>query len=126
MRDEEVEHNGKKHLRVVVDRDDSLDEFTDLFNREPAQMVLPANDSESNPVLAVVRAHLKNLQKEKDTDSKGNTIFRYRRTVANHFGMAMNSSLVCERLAEGTLFGRQPVEYRTVDGRRFGNAEGAI
>jgi hypothetical protein len=99
LKEDESEHFGRVYQRVVVNRDDSLDELADQFTTDPARVLLPAYDSAADPIVGLVRAHLKNLQKEAATDAKGNTVYRYRRTVANHFGMAMNSSLLCSYLA---------------------------
>lgn len=113
------EHKGKQFQRVMVDRDDSLDEFCDLFTVEPEPlMMLPAKDADSPAILDVVDIHLKNLRKEKTVDQRGNVVFRFVKNVANHFGMAMNSAIIAEYLAVGKHFNLGPVEYKSLQHRR--------
>ncbi len=89
-----------KFQRVVVHRDESLDDFTDLWGDAGAvRMILPAREGRHAETLTQVAIHLKNLQKEKKVDARGNTHHSYRTQVANHFGMAMNSAVIAAGLA---------------------------
>lgn len=127
IKDEQDEHMGKQFLRVTTDRDDSLDEFCDLFaieQQEPV-MLLPRKDADSPPVLDAVEIHLKNLRKEKHVDAKGNTVHKYVKNVANHFGMAMNSAIIAEYLGAGRYMSMGPVEYKSVQRQRLGRTKGA-
>lgn len=90
----------RQYQRVVVNRDESLDGLCDLFSQDGvSRMKLPAATGRHRETLIQVAAHLKNLQKEKHVDARGNTHHSYRRNVANHFGMAMNSAVIAARLA---------------------------
>ncbi len=118
VKTEEGKHQGKTYQRVLVGRDASLDDFTDLFGSESGEqpkILLPQKDADSPEVLDIVDIHLKNLQKEKVTDAKGNTVNKYRKDVANHFGMAMNSSIIAEYLAspkKGTSWVYKAVTFK--------------
>jgi len=125
LQEDTFEHMGKEIPRVKANRDTSLDDFTGMFSVEPSQVLLPAVTSESPAVLDQVHLQLKMLQKEKVEDARGNVAYRYRKNVANHFGMAMNSSIICEYLAVARLFGQGPVEYQSVQQRRWSGDKGA-
>jgi hypothetical protein len=124
LREKASEHHGREYVRVLVDREESLDDLADLFLAEPSRILLPGLHSESKPVLAAVHSHLKALQKERIQDAKGNTVNKYKRAVANHFAMAMNSSITCEHLALGRRRDDGPVEYQSVSQRRFASRGG--
>lgn len=120
LQEETAEHQGKQFQRVTVDRDDSLEEFCDLFlNEAQPIMLLPTKGAEYPPILDTVDVHLKNLRKEKILDAKGNTIYRFLKGVANHFGMAMNSATIAEYLSIGKTLLAGPVEYQSVKHRRM-------
>jgi len=125
LQEDTFEHMGKEIPRVKVNRDTSLDDFTGMFTQQPAQVLMPDVNADSPAVLDQVRLQLKMLQKEKVEDARGNVAYRYRKNVANHFGMAMNSSVICEYLAVARLYGQQPVEYQSVQQRRWGAGRGA-
>lgn len=102
LKEDEAEHEGKTFPTVTTDRDESLDETTEKFSLEPPGILLPRNDE---PILDEVRRHLKNLKKEKTTDARGNTIHQYRKAIANHFGMAINSLRIALLLSSGLFQG---------------------
>jgi hypothetical protein len=125
---EEKEHQGKVFQHLRVSREESLSDLVDLMVPEEGgepQVLLPRKDADSPAILDVIDIHLKNLRKEKTINATGNTVDRFVRTAANHFAMAMNSSLQAEYLALGKLLGMGPIEYQSVEKRRFAGQVGA-
>lgn len=114
LKADEAEHEGKTYPTVTTDRDESLDETTELFGQAIPGILLPRADE---PILDEVRLHLKNLKKEKTTDARGNTIHQYRKPIANHFGMAINSLRIALLLARG-LHGPWSLEGARASGVR--------
>lgn len=104
-------HQSKKYNCVKVDRDESLDEMTSDFTSD---QFLRIPHIETADVLATFASHLKNLTKERTVDGKGRVIDMYRKGVANHFGMALNSA----RLAEQISAGLQPFSFTPIEASR--------
>lgn len=105
-------------MKVTVDRDESLDETTDLFATEPPLALLPkARTPEEEQTLRMVKAHLMKLVREKVGDDDGDGPIRYKKNVENHFGMAINSARIALYLAIGRSLQLGPVEYTTVQPR---------
>jgi hypothetical protein len=77
---------------VKVDRDKSLDNTCDLFKRD--MVVLPDDPPPD------FEKHLMLLAKEIITDGRGNKIERYRKNVANHYGMGMNYSRLASLISK--------------------------
>lgn len=128
LKEEEAEHQGKKYQHLRVSREESLSDLVDLMAPEEGgapQVLLPRKDADSPAILDVVDIHLKNLRKEKVIDARGNTVDRFVRQTANHFAMASNSSLLAEYLAVGKYLNAGPIEYRSVEKRRFAGHAGA-
>jgi hypothetical protein len=90
---EGIEGKDEKEVRkITVDRDESLDETTDLFACTPPLALLPKprNPTEEK-VINTVKSHLKKLVKEEIGEGEDKKI-RYKKNVPNHFGMAINSA----------------------------------
>ena len=98
---EKSEGEGERQVKVVtVDRDESLDETTDLFATNPPLALLPkARTAAEEQTLKTVESHLKKLVKEKDKEGDDDSAAYYKRRVANHFGMALNSARIALWLA---------------------------
>ncbi|NHM25450.1 hypothetical protein G7K71_00145 [Desulfofundulus sp. TPOSR] len=123
---EKSEGEGDRTVRVVtVDRDESLDETTDLFATVPPLALLPKPRTPAEEqVLRTVESHLKKLVKEKEKESEDSPA-RYKKNVANHYGMAINSARIALWLATGKGLKIGPVEYTTVVPRRARFGKGA-
>lgn len=123
---EKEEGEGGRAVKVVtVDRDESLDETTDLFAASPPLALLPRPRTvDEEKLLETVEKHLKRLVKEKDKDSEDAAI-HYKRNVPNHFGMAINSARIALWLATGKGVKTGPVEYTTVVKRKARFGKGA-
>lgn len=96
------EHVGKKYRCVKIDRNESLDEFTDEITDEARGLIIPDGAGETESVSDVLKdfsEHLKALRKERIVDARGRTIDIYQAKVANHFGMAGNSARLAEMIA---------------------------
>lgn len=107
--------------KVTVDRDESLDETTDLFAANPPAALLPRPRTPAEEkTYETVKSHLKKLVKE-EIDEGGDKRIRYKKNVPNHFGMAANSARIALYLAVGRRMRLGPVEYTTVARRRFTN-----
>lgn len=91
------EHRRHKIRCVKVNRDESLDDFTSEITSELKPLQMPY--LERYEVLETVGEHLKNLRKERNEDAKGRLVDQYAKSVANHFGMALNSSFIAEQIA---------------------------
>ncbi|MDI3480802.1 MAG: hypothetical protein PWQ97_457 [Tepidanaerobacteraceae bacterium] len=124
---EKTEGEGDRVVNVLtVDRDESLDETTDLFVTNPPLALLPKPRTvEEENVLRTVEQHLKKLVKEKDNDSDDDSAAHYKKNVPNHFGMAMNSARLALWLATGKGEKTGPMEYTTVAKRRWERGKGA-
>jgi hypothetical protein len=123
---EKSEGEGDRAVRVVtVDRDESLDETTDLFATVPPLALLPKpRTSAEEQVLRTVESHLKKLVKEKEKEAEDSPV-HYKKNVANHYGMALNSARIALWLATGKGLKTGPVEYTTVQTRRLKFGRGA-
>jgi len=112
--------------KVTMDRDESLDETTDLFASEPPLALLPKprNQAEEN-IIRNVKTHLLKLVKEKIGDENGQQVIRYKKNTENHFGMAINSARIALYLAVGRSKKTGPAEYQTISRRKTVFDEGA-
>ena len=109
----EEEHIGKKYRCVKIDRNESLDEFTDEITNEASGLIIPDGRGDTdrvNEVLENFAEHLKALRKERTVDRRGRTLDIYKTAVANHFGMAGNSARLAEVIAGAVM----PFEYTPV------------
>jgi len=124
---EKKEGEGDREVRVVtVDRDESLDETTDMFATVPPLALLPKPRTEAEEaVMKTVCQHLKKLVKEKDKESDDDSAAHYKKNVPNHFGMALNSARIALWLATGKGARTGPAEYTTVAARRARFGKGA-
>lgn len=124
---EKEEGEGDRTVRVVtVDRDESLDETTDLFAMNPPLALLPKPRTVQEEVLIkTVEQHLKKLVKEKEKESDDDSIAKYKKNVQNHFGMALNSARIALWLATGKGQKTGPTEYTTAKSRRVKFDKGA-
>ncbi|GEC88605.1 MULTISPECIES: phage terminase large subunit family protein [Brevibacillus] len=114
------EGEGEKAVnKVTVDRDESLDETTDLFAANPPLALLPKPRNPKEEVtINTVKLHLKKLVKETSGSGEDATI-HYKKNVANHFGMAINSARIALQLALGQSRMTGPAEYTPVVRSRF-------
>jgi hypothetical protein len=105
---------------VKVDRDESLDETTDLFATNPPMAFLPKpRTAQEEQLVRRVRTHLLKLTKEETGEEDGSPVISYKRNVENHFGMALNSARIALYLAVGRSRKTGPTEYTTVARRRI-------
>ncbi len=117
--------DDKQVRKITVDRDESLDETTDLFACEPSLALLPKpRTTEEEQKLKEVRSHLLKLTKE-EIDQDGEKRIRYKKNVSNHYGMALNSARIALYLAIGRRQQLGPVEYSTVQPRKARFTKGA-
>jgi hypothetical protein len=107
---EGVEGKDEKEVKkITVDRDESLDETTDLFAATPPLAYLPKpRNTDEEKIINTVKSHLKKLVKEEIGEGEDKKI-RYKKNVPNHFGMAMNSArmavdFVKKGTGNGTVF----------------------
>lgn len=101
---EGTEGEGEKEVKkITVDRDESLDETTDLFACNPPLALLPKPLTlEEEKIINTVKSHLKKLVKEEIGEGEDKKI-RYKKNVPNHFGMAINSArMAVELIRKGT------------------------
>lgn len=111
--------------KVTVDRDESLDETTDLFATVPSLALLPKpRDVKEEQLLKTVKSHLLKLVKEEIVED-GEKKIRYKKNVENHFGMALNSARIALYLAVGRRQRLGPMEYTTVKSRKVRFDKGA-
>jgi len=96
------EHEEKEYRTVQEDRDDSLDEYTDLFTMNPPGIIIPKFIDGVDIVESEFgQHHLKGAQKEEYPDPKtGKTITRYRKQIENHYMMAGNNARKAFRLLQ--------------------------
>ncbi len=105
--------------KVTVDRNESLDETTDLFAANPPAALLPQPRTPGEEeIYKTVKRHLLKLVKE-EVEEGGEKRIRYKKNVPNHFGMAINSARIALYLAVGKRMQLGPMEYETVQRRRF-------
>lgn len=117
--------DDKQVKKVTVDRDDSLDETTDLFATQPPLALLPKpRTSDEEKTIKTVRTHLLKLVKEKSGEDSGNVVIRYKKNTENHYGMALNSARIALYLAIGRRQQLGPVEYTTIERRAARFAKG--
>jgi Phage terminase large subunit (GpA) len=94
------EHLKKTYRCVKVDRNDSLDEFTDEITDDVRGLILPAEEhttAKDEAVIADVIAQLKTgARKARTITENGRTVDKYVKAVPNHFLMAGNSSRMAE------------------------------
>jgi hypothetical protein len=107
-----------------VSRGDSLDNFADHFHMDPTEggWILPS--LMSGDEVENARTQLKLLQKARETNSKGETVIKYRRNVNNHYALAGNSALIAEYLYDQEHNGahNQPPNVATSSKRRRTNS----
>lgn len=96
------EHEDIEYRTVQEDRDDSLDEYTDLYTMQPPGIIIPkVIDGVDIVESEFGKHHLKGAQKEEVIDQKsGKTITRYRKQVENHYLMAGNNARKAFRLLQ--------------------------
>lgn len=112
--------------KVTVDRDESLDETTDLFATSPPLALLPKPRTvREEMIIKTVKTHLLKLVKEKIGEEGGDVTVRYKKNVPNHFGMALNSARIALYLAIGKRQQLGPMEYTTVQTRQAKFDKGA-
>jgi hypothetical protein len=115
---------GNEYKRVTVSRGDSLDNFADHFHMDPTEggWILPS--LMSGDEVENARTQLKLLQKARETNSKGETVIKYRRNVNNHYALAGNSALIAEYLYDQEHNGahNQPPNVATSSKRRRTNS----
>lgn len=100
---ETTEGEDEREVRVIqVDRDESLDDTTGLFGTNPPQALLfkPRSETEEK-TLDEIRRHLKHLVKDEGTAPDGSKRIFYKKTVENHFGMAINSARLALKFVAG-------------------------
>lgn len=104
---EKVESENEKAVPVItVDRDDSLDNTTDMFAENPPKFLLPLpRDQKDEETLQNVHRHLRKLVKEKKVTNSGDVVISYKRNVENHYGMALNSARIAATMVAGGGFG---------------------
>lgn len=120
------EGEGARAVRVVtVDRDESLDETAGMFGTTPPLALLPKPRTVAEEAtLKIVEQHLKALVKEQEKNGDDSPA-HFKRNVANHFGMALNSARIALWLATGRGLAAGPVEYIPVMHRRARFEKGA-
>ncbi|GAB6170772.1 hypothetical protein JCM15765_02500 [Paradesulfitobacterium aromaticivorans] len=120
------EGEGDRAVPVVtVDRNESLDETTDLFACTPPLALLPKPRSVAEEqLLKMVEQHLKKLVKEKDKEDDDDAAAHYKKKVPNHFGMAANSARIALWLATGKGARYGPLDYTVVRRRTFNSMRG--
>lgn len=91
---ETTEGEDEKEVRVIqVDRDESLDDTTDLFSSNPpGALLFRPRDAKEEKTLEEIKRHLKKLVKEEITGPDGQKKISYKKNTENHFGMAINSA----------------------------------
>lgn len=96
------EHEEIEYRTVQEDRDDSLDEYTDLYTMDPPGIIIPKVIDGVDVVESEFgKHHIKGSQKEEVLDPKsGKTITRYRKGVENHYLMAGNNARKAFRLLQ--------------------------
>jgi len=100
---EKTEGEGEYEVAVVMhDRTESIDEMVDMARE--GFFVLPDPKRLKPHELELYERfvfQLKNLEKEKIMDKKGYEKTIYKKNVANHFGMALNSAFIAFRTGRG-------------------------
>ena len=80
--------------KITADRDESLDETTDLFATVPPLALLPKpRNVQEELIYKTVKVHLLKLVKE-EIGEGGDKKICYKKNVPNHFGMAINSARI--------------------------------
>lgn len=106
------EHDGDVDIPVVKhDRTTSIEDMVSLLQEGffiiPNPKKLHAHELE---VFEKFKFQLKNLEKEKVVDAKGYEKVEYKKNVANHFGMALNSAFIAFQVGRGNFTPRvEPV-----------------
>lgn len=88
---------------VAVNRDESLEATIDDIKR--GRFIFPQKAGLAPPDLALLEEfeiHLKNLIRVRGEDENGKPIFSFKKKIANHFGMALNSLRLAADLTPGT------------------------
>lgn len=87
---------------LQVNRDESLQDTVDAIKN--GLFIFPSKSGLSGPDLALVEElelHIKNLIRERKEDENGKPVYQFKKKIANHFGMALNSLRLAYE-AEGT------------------------
>lgn len=106
LQEKEEGENEKAVPVITVDRDDSLDNTTDMFAENPPKYLLPLpRDEQEEETLQAVHRHLRKLVKEKRVTNSGDVVINYKRNVENHYGMALNSARIAATMVHGSGFG---------------------
>jgi len=97
------EQDGEDSIPVVKhDRTTSIDEMADMlkegFFEFPNPKMLKPDELE---LYEKFKSQIKNLEKEKLLDKNGYEKTVYKKNVANHFGMAMNSAFISFQIGRG-------------------------
>lgn len=77
---------------VFANRDESLQDTIDAI--KAGMFIFPDKTRLSGPDLALAEefdTHLKNLIRERGEDASGKPVYQFKKKIANHFGMALNS-----------------------------------
>lgn len=90
-------HADREYLCLKADRDAILDEMCDEFTDEMNFLRIP--DVESDPLVELFVKHLGNLKKSEERDAKDRPIYKFRKGVENHFGLALLYAWLAERYA---------------------------
>lgn len=134
-KEKEGVHEGKRFLRVLLDREEMIDDVVDALTTDPPGLVLPRPTAATEGIVRLVRAHLRNLKREAVKSSTGRKAHRYRKDVPNHLAFAIGMALLAERISggaagfasvvadspPGSKYRRldiQGVDRRRIDGRR--------
>jgi hypothetical protein len=91
------DHLGAEYLCLKADRDSILDEMCDEFTDEDHFLRIP--DAESDPMVALFIKHLRNLKKTEERDRKDRPVYKFRKGVENHFGLALLYAWLAEQYA---------------------------
>jgi hypothetical protein len=87
---------------VKHDRTESIDEMAGLFNDEFFLLPDPKKlKPDELDIYEKWKDQVKNLEAEQIDDKSGYKMKRYKKKVANHFGMATNSALIAFRIGKG-------------------------
>lgn len=99
------ERDGEADIPVVKhDRTTSIEDMVSLL--QEGFFILPNPKKLNEKELEVFerfRFQLKNLEKEKVMDARGYEKIEYKKNVANHFGMALNSAFIAFQIGRGTF-----------------------
>lgn len=117
-------HEGKTYRCVKVERNESLDAYTAEITDPLTGLLIPTEASLTSDQienLTTFKTHHKNLQKERTVDAKGRVIDRYKKGVANHYGMAGNSARIAQLISPIYVpFSFTPIDEQQVRTSQWG------